>query len=181
LTVSGGTKSARELILKEAERERSLRVVPPWPANNCGWGSPDSEHYAGIHFKHSVAASVAVVEEKAMRRDPQLSFATYYGLLDSHRVRRAPTSWKTEGPNEAVVEPERRRNVRDFMTVLSSRIPGIGQTVCERYVDYVERALVPGAEFSEEEYTVFVGLLLSIIRALDADESSDQGRTVVGE
>jgi hypothetical protein len=163
-------QAARELILNEAERERALRVIPPWPKNS-GWGAPDSPRYAGIHFKHSIAASVSVVEEKAMKIDPRLSFAKYYELLDTYKIPRAPTEWKTD-PNECT-EPGRRRDVSDFMSVLYSRVPGMPRVTCEQYVVFVQRTLIPGEEFSEEEYTVFVGLFLSIVRALDAQIATE--------
>jgi hypothetical protein len=163
-------QAARELILNEAERERALRVIPPWP-NNSGWGAPDSPRYAGIHFKHSIAASVSVVEEKAVKIDPRLSFAKYYELLDTYKVPRAPTEWKTD-PKECA-EPGRRRDIGDFMGVLCSRVPGMPRDNCEQYVVFARRALIPGEEFSEEEYAVFVGLLLSIVRALDAQIATE--------
>ncbi|EME30339.1 hypothetical protein Gasu2_70550 [Galdieria sulphuraria] len=64
------SKSARKLILTEAERERQLRVVPQVAAD-FGWGSPGTE-LEGVHFKTSIAKSYKVIEEAAKARIPSL-------------------------------------------------------------------------------------------------------------
>ncbi|GJQ10466.1 hypothetical protein GpartN1_g2257.t1 [Galdieria partita] len=64
------SKSARKLILTEAERERQLRVVPQVAAD-LGWGSPGTE-WEGVHFKTSIAKSYKVIEQAAKGRIPSL-------------------------------------------------------------------------------------------------------------
>eukprot|EP00871_Galdieria_phlegrea_P000911 jgi/Galph1/1820/GphlegSOOS_G481.1 len=61
-------KTARKLLLSEAERERHLRIVPEVPVD-FGWGLPGSE-FEGIHFKTSVAKSYLVIEQAVKTRMP---------------------------------------------------------------------------------------------------------------
>jgi hypothetical protein len=163
-------QSARDLILRESERERALRVIPPWP-ENCGWGSPSSAEYAGVHFKRSIASSVAVVESKAMKRDHRLSLSSYYAFLERPPYRPMRTGWHAcdgndDGETDGA-EGERRRDIGDYMRVVRRQVSGLDESQCASYVSFVERALVPGVEFTEAEYASFVEALLGIVRAIE--------------
>jgi hypothetical protein len=146
-------------------RERAAKVTPPWPPD-CGWGAPDSAEYAGIHFKRSIASSLAVVDEKASARDPRLGLDVFWHLLD-----------ESDDPREKALRL-RKGDIREYLKVLVAHLPGLDWSVCEQYAGFVERARTPGLEFTEREYRTFVGVLLDVVRRIehggDAGSATDR-------
>jgi len=61
---------ARNLLYDEAERERNIKVEPPWKPT-MGWGVPGSE-FEGINFQSAVLESVFVIEQNAKAVDATL-------------------------------------------------------------------------------------------------------------
>lgn len=144
-----------------------MKVEPPWP-NECGWGSPSGE-YAGIHFKRSVATSITVLEERAVRRDKRFSLADFWRLLEDRDVCDPPDGKEWAGGNEGRERVLRTRafDIRAYMGLLAREVPGLDAHRASEYASFFERSHTPGVEFTEREYGRFVGVLLGVIRCMD--------------
>lgn len=145
-----------------------MRVVPPWP-DNCGWGSPESKEYAGIHFKRSIATSLGIVEQKAMRRDKRLSLSDFWKLLEEDQQ----TEWKGGDVGSERILRQRAGDIRAYMTVIGKELPDLPKGVCDQYAEFVERAYTLGVDFTEREYHTFVGVLLDLVRRIDMGNVQD--------
>lgn len=162
----------RDAILAESERERGVKVEPPWPSD-CGWGSPQSGDYAGIHFKQSVATSIAVLEERAVRRDKRLSLADFWLVLEERDAADPAHAKEWTGGEEGRERVLRTRafDIRAYMQLLAQEVPGLDARQASEYASFFERSHTPGVEFTEREYSTFVGLLLGVIRCMDRPRS----------
>lgn len=159
--------SVRNAIIAEAEREKEVRVVPPWQ-NDCGWGSPSGE-YAGIHFKRAVAKSITMLEERAVRRDKRLSLSNFWRVLEDQDVCGPPNGKEWAGGDEGRERVLRARafDIRSYMGLLALEVPGLDARQASEYASFFERSHTPGVEFTEREYSIFVGVLLGVIRCLE--------------
>jgi hypothetical protein len=161
-------QSFRELLVAESERERTIKVEPPWP-EDCGWGSPQSGDYAGIHFKRSVATSVILIEERAVRRDKRLSLADFWRVLEERDGADPADGKEWSGGEEGRERVLRTRavDVRSYVELLAEEVPGLDPRLSAQYAYFFERSHAPGVEFTEREYRAFVGVLLNMIRQID--------------
>jgi hypothetical protein len=159
-------KTARARIANESSIERSMKSLPPWP-EDCGWGSPESDEYAGIHFKRSVAASLAVISEKAAARDQRLDLSIFWHLLPP-----APT------PLEETLRL-RNTDIGLYMRVLSQYVPGLDEALCAEYAGFVCRARAAGPEFTMREYRIFVGVFLDVVRRIERRHGGKGGASGV--
>jgi hypothetical protein len=170
-------QSLRDAVAAESERERKVRAVPPW-SDDCGWGAQDSSDYAGIHFKRSVATSVSALEAGAVLRDKRLSLADFWQLIEEGDGSIDPADgveWTGGERGRERVLRSRTSDVRSYVRLLAREVPGLDWPLAAQYATFVERAHMPGVEFTEREYRTFVGVLLDVIRRIDGGGPESNG------